>query len=443
MNNVSKFLINFLVALKLFIPVGLGSALSDSGKTQDMIWADDKEYRENSWVGISDFTNYPVHKELAEDVVFSHELCESNDSNIAAFGFSLYGKDRKIKNYVKFHVMLSSGKVIQVHPFLKISTVNDFFTGRNSIYSPKQQMLAFINNLQTNKKLVFNKIEEVKRALEKQSDSNSIRLEDNPLDVHLGYIKHCEQCFIFDLLTSQKLNDIADVLRLKDITEGDYVSFDILTYNDMCQRCFAGCKIFKEKLENMLYKIVNRNIPLKIYISSLRPFEIVVDKDQTNGYTRGEITIAKFNLDNVKQCKALPKDRSKLSILEETLLNSFDVVQFFNPWMLDAQTKLLYKLIIRAAEESLIGKRQPFWEPISRETMKLNKVREENCLNNITVLTKNMLSEFKSEFKSEVKTLHTEVQDGISLLTKEINSYKARKKALQQADNLLNSLLNS
>ena len=69
-----------------------------------------------------------------------------------------------------------------------------------------------------------------------------------PVDRSITEILHCEQAFlyralvgngVFDLLAGSLLKQekIMDFLK----SENSYITLDIMTYNDMCPKCFSTC----------------------------------------------------------------------------------------------------------------------------------------------------------------------------------------------------------
>ena len=104
----------------------------------------------------------------------------------------------------------------------------------------------------------------------------------------------------------------------------------------MCQRCFASCDRYLPELQE-----ATKGIPVRIYVSSFRPFEINISKSNSAGFTRG-----------LKKCSDYEKF-SEQEVTFEGLASGVvksreSIFQFFNPWMLDAQRYIERKKCIRS-----------------------------------------------------------------------------------------------
>lgn len=165
------------------------------------------------------------------------------------------------------------------------------FSKTLDVSSPHEQLIEYVNFIQTRLQLHFNHLDEVIHDLGIVSDKSPgipiLKLDSGSTDIFLGYVKHCEQCFLFELFRNPNLLEKTFTKLFEGIVDVSFISLDILTYNDMCQRCFSGCDRFFPILEHIIEQTQHKKIPLKIFISSFRPFEIHIDKDNSAGFTRG------------------------------------------------------------------------------------------------------------------------------------------------------------
>lgn len=393
----------------------------------------DSEYR-NSWITVDiSNANYPLHQKFAKSVVLAHAICDSDASNTAAFGFSLHKADGGIVT-IDFPFVLSSGELRSLKPQEPVlKTVTSLFTDPISIHPPKNRLVKFIEFLQTNG-LNFYKLGEAKTALLNQTVSprttDNLRLDDEA-DIFIGYVKHCEQCFIFTLIndSSLLLREVVDGLNLQSVANGDYLSFDILTYNDMCQRCFGGCQVFQRLLAAKLQGLVpGVNIPVRIHVSSIRPFAIQIGKGLSFGYTRGETDPANYTEFSVPPSNHGNEDG--------------EIIQFVNPWMNQEIAELEAKQAIRAIHHSIVGTTIPFWEPISRVvSLKLNNIKPSDCnkaVSQFSAAIRQMTSENRANIAAEIQVIKPEIEESKRLVQGEIDKRNTELVQLQKSLDMLN-----
>ncbi len=198
---------------------------------------------------------------------------------------------------------------------------------------------------------------DLKQMTSTEASSFSMR----PHSSNLGKILHCEQVVLFKMLTDAEiLNQLVDGLISKMHTSeigfffenNPQITLDIVTYNDMCSKCFATCYNMQQRLQSsvnaLLFDKLDRlhifptsfPVPVTILISSFRPFKL----DDCH-YTRG----IKGDFDNLIQYHteykfALPPQQS-VSIGQKRVL------QVFNPWIEGGMTASSAATICKAAME--------------------------------------------------------------------------------------------
>ena len=321
----------------------------------DADFANDGWYRHESWknssshsssssgadITVTEKTQF-LHKQLAYSVVCAHELCEDPSSNVAAFGISLHRKDNhSVIAHIPFPLLFSSGRLAETLPSsVNIATIDERFSKTLDIRTPKEQLLEYVHFIVDTLGLKFDKLDKVIEALKSNKPDQlpgipGLHLESGELDVPLGYIKHCEQRFIFELIHNPVLIEkVKEIIMQKSPASDAYISLDIITYNDMCQRCFAACDSCILHLQAMI------GYDVFINISSFRPFRINVNASENAGFTRGEKTYASY------------EDYTQMPHFEGTassiIKNRGKIFQFFNTWMLDAQREISRRKYIRS-----------------------------------------------------------------------------------------------
>ncbi len=159
----------------------------------------------------------------------------------------------------------------------------------------------------------------------------------------LQSVLHCEQLFIYKLLTDKRLlRSMVDKLfsnpKINNVLDTNHTDLrfvlEICTYNDMCPKCFSSCfslyrellfsiskEFFKKLSTNIIFKqysdIFEIPFPLEIHISSFRPFFM----------QKGKLTRV-YDQDR-------PNDYTKFSLFRPTkgFKNNGKIIQFFNPWI--------------------------------------------------------------------------------------------------------------
>lgn len=393
----------------------------------DQAFANDAYYRRDSWV-IEPVKEsfHPFHKQLAYSVVREHELCEDPSSNIAAFGFSTHKADGTVLSYISFPLLFSSGKLAPNLPsILNICSLDERFSKTLDILSPRQQLIEFVRFIYDCLELKFDALDQVQEALVVSEESDRLpvpvlRLQSGDLDVPLGYVKHCEQCFIFELFRNPTLIEKALAFLLNKATDKPpFISLDIITYNDMCQRCFAACDRYLSMLQKMI-----EDIPVRIHVSSFRPFEINISKSNSAGFTRG--------LSKCGDYEKFSEQKAVFESLDSSFVKNRGLIfQFFNPWMLEAQRDIERKKCIRSMIRAMSAVVPFIYEGLP-EILHIHKNKTQISLKDAAQAFEK-LGEIKGTSSSEViaeidkvKALAEEARQAlVSPLTDKIGEYNA------------------
>ena len=416
------------LSLIIFLLINILCPDTQASDPIDKLFAMDQHYRTTSWIPTPSKESVAIHEELAYSVVCAHELCEDPSSNIAAFGFSAHKSDGTVIKTIKFPLLFSSGKLAPSTPKdLDISTINERFSKTLDILSPREQLIEYLKFIQENLDLSFNNLNDVINNLiiisDKSSGIPTLKLDSGSTDIFLGYVKHCEQCFLFELFRNPNLLE----KTIKKLFEGDVssISLDILTYNDMCQRCFAGCDRFFPMLENTIEQVQGKKIPLNIFISSFRPFEIHIDKDNSAGFTRGEKKINDYEQFNI----STKFNHSDTNVIKYRK----NIFQFFNLWMLESQKNIERKKYIRSAIQALSDNVPFIFEPLPTEPLNLRRNTKQLSLSGAISAMENLYRVkgiIPSDIEDEISKVNSLINEAYQILTKPLQDEIAKLNSL-------------
>ena len=396
----------------------------------DQFFAEDAYYRKDSWLEKPVEENLHLfHKQLAYSVVCAHELCEDPSSNIAAFGFSAHKADGTVLSYIKFPLLFSSGKLAPNLPStLNICPLEERFSKTLDIMPPRQQLIRFVSFVRDDLKLKFDALDQVQSELAREESDQlpgvpMLRLRSGDLDVPLGYIKHCEQCFIFELFRNPDLAKKAlDFLSKEETGTISFIALDIITYNDMCQRCFAVCDRYLPQLREMANDVLGRIIPLRIYVSSFRPFEINVSRKRSADFTRGTGKCSDY--EKFSEQKAVFEGLDSGLVKNRTL-----IFQFFNPWMLEAQRDIERKKCVRSMIRAMSDVVPFIYEALPEKLSLCNNKKQislENAAQSFEKLCK-IKGEASFEVKAEIDRVKSLAEEAhrvlVGPLTNDIERY--------------------
>lgn len=163
----------------------------------------------------------------------------------------------------------------------------------------------------------------------------SSRPEDQDQDKLLGSILHCEQAIIAKSVLSKQFlaNWIGSNFEACSFENGSFLSFDIITYNDMCPKCFSTCLNVREILEENINLILREKyasklkekLSLRIFISSFRPYAV----DAKEPHTR----VCDACNSKKKVCSDYTIFYNHAPSVGYKVGLDAQILQFFNPWM--------------------------------------------------------------------------------------------------------------
>ena len=226
---------------------------------------------------------------------------------------------------------MAEGKT-RVHRILDfVSYLFSFeYTSKWNLYNVVDRCLEIIK---TNNSSELSRIPSRARAHHESSHGGG----SEDVDVVLNKVLHSEQVFLYRAITGDGIfNFMIDSLLKKEralnmLKEPEaFITFDILTYNDMCTKCFSTCYHMADILAANINKIIMKKLKEKeifsdifnsrkgqafhvgILVSSFRPY-VTSRKAKRDGYHFYK------DADFVNPMRPRPKNNK--------------VDQFFNPWI--------------------------------------------------------------------------------------------------------------
>lgn len=292
-------------------------------------------------------TKITFHKEIARRIANSKIVSKSieHTSNVAAFGLTLSSAGGEFCTefpnlFYSSYGISETEALIEPETNEQIIAVSDLFRGTPlTTQTQKHQLCSFILWLLSKPYIpnLIELIEDLTSSLDIIQSGNAkqfVSIRNSRDFKALHYFLHCEQLFLYKMLTEDYIIDsmVHKLLQNKDQifnnnTKDIQFFLEICTYNDMCTNCFLSMynligeiqeKIGQKLLHIMtsdrsLTKFISKCLPvkLKLRISSFRPF-----KDSRTG-------------DKYKASNYLTYSHAKS---KESFIDS-NVIQFFNPWI--------------------------------------------------------------------------------------------------------------
>jgi len=329
MINLKKFLYTVLSIIALFFE-------SISGEIPTPY--------QTSWCSIQEIISIglPIdfHRKVAQRIAATKAFSGLKDqNNIATIAISIQGGSSESRKSVfsEIEYLISSALNVSIEQPLKepsgkpIIAIPDIFVGNrlhpDSMYRQNlvKQFLTFLISEEYTKNWgLFNELQVTRRIL--NSDSHELKpkiLIENSAKIgfdhspSLAKVLHCEQTMIFKMLTDKEiLSQLVDKLICKMQTESieaflennPQITLDIVTYNDMCPKCFATCFNMRQRLQsyinslliekldklNFLSKQMRFPVPVTILISSFRPFKVNETEFSRSIYKKDPTTYLHF-----------------------------------------------------------------------------------------------------------------------------------------------------
>lgn len=287
------------------------------------------------------------HRDSAESVARAHRFCSDKSSNVAAFAICLHRAGGSILASAQLPYVVSSGDQ-KSGGTSGVSTVlvKEMFLKSYDGLSPLQAEINFVDFIAA--KNSWGELSEIKSALEARLlrsgvlDIPDLTFSSNPSeqqkDQLLGSILHCEQAVLVkSMLSDQFLSNW--ISNLKPVNFGspndvDFLSLDIITYNDMCPKCFFTCFNCRRELEVRINEALKKfckwpasqsTIPLRVFVSSFRPYAVGSGEE----HTRVCQTCTRKQKPCSKYCEFHAHTPSAYRVSDF----SAEILQFFNPWM--------------------------------------------------------------------------------------------------------------
>lgn len=288
---------------------------------------------------------FHFHFQASEHIVKAQRFCSDKSSNIAAFAISLHNLDSSSVVVAQLPYVVSSGDQKAASSGISTVLVKEMFLKSYDGLSPLDaeiQFIRFVREINNED----HELKELEQALvDRKGDMQEIlavpdltfssRPGDHTKDKLLGSILHCEQAIVAKSVLSKQFlaNWIGSNFEACSFEEGSFLSFDIITYNDMCPKCFFTCSNVREKLKESINVILQEKYPsklkdplsLRIFISSFRPYAVggkelhtrVCDACKSKKKVCSDYTIFHNHV---------PFEGYKVDV-------NAQILQFFNPWM--------------------------------------------------------------------------------------------------------------
>lgn len=233
----------------------------------------------------------------------------------------------------------------------------------------------------------------------------------------LAKVLHCEQTMIFKMLTDKEiLNQLVDKLICKMQTESietflgnnPQITLDIVTYNDMCPKCFATCFYMQQRLQSyinslLIEKLDKLNflseqmcfpVPVTILISSFRPFK-VNETEFSRSIDKTPNTLPPFYTEY----------KFAVPLRKYSDISNKRILQIFNPWIEGGITVFKENLIKNDIDdiEKLLPQYLELKGSISKESKKITTTFDNNIMalvNNINGFIRDFrISQFYDELQ--------------------------------------------
>ncbi len=283
-------------------------------------------------------------------------------SNFVAFGLSVEGTDGKNISEIFPRLLFSAYDIPDHSPTVDTTgealiAIPDMFRGDMMHRSTQsEKVLEFFCWLASND---YTSMWNINKLISEQSmliaGKNATKKAILPSSELSHSLLHCEQVLLYMLLKDDSLiKDLVSRLITKDgalgllMSKDSIFTFDILTYNDMCPRCFSTCYHLQETLASSINRILfeemrkigklnelseKREFPIhvQIQISSFRPF-LITDNLETRGNAEKYSYEKYFTLEPSMSCnydKKLPIVQAFNHLISQYVFN-YRVDDFIN-----------------------------------------------------------------------------------------------------------------
>lgn len=316
------------------------------------------------WIPVNiDRKGFDFHKDSAARLARNKaRLGLEGTSNLAIVGISVHNPDNSKSIYVAFpHLVYSTYDTLEDTPSLddtRVSFMSIADMMRADIAEGKtraHRISDFISHLflfsYTRDWGLYAGIRKCSEIIGRGKPEEMSRI---PVHPSIASVLHSEQVFLYRTLISEGIFNfmIGDLFKKSDIIEllqlpGSYITFDILTYNDMCPKCFSTCYhmastlaaninkslIYHAKMIGAFASIFDsrggKPFDVNILVSSFRPY-------QTSRRTTGE--------GYYLYSKAIPAN----TVIERAAVEK--VSQFFNPWIAQHVFNYEFNNFVRSIE---------------------------------------------------------------------------------------------
>lgn len=364
---------------------------------------------------------FHFHFQASEHVVKAQRFCSDKSSNIAAFAISLHNPDSSSVVVAQLPYVVSSGDQKAASSGISTVLVKEMFLKSYDGLSPLDaeiQFIRFVREINNeDHENEDHELKELEQALvDRKRDMQEIlavpdltfssRTEDQTKDKLLGSILHCEQAIVAKSVLSKQFlaNWIGSNFEACSFEEGSFLSFDIITYNDMCPKCFSTCSNVREKLKGSINVILQEKYPsklkdplsLKIFISSFRPYA-VGGKEPHTRVCEACTSKKKVCSDYMIFHNHVPFEGYKVDV-------NAQILQFFNPWMTSYVTSFEVMDFIDAILKNKISIGDPGVSADHKSMLKCIKFsKTSGCVLGLSDAAKEKIEEYKAKLATTLK----------------------------------------
>lgn len=247
---------------------------------------------------------------------------------------------------------------------------------------------------------------------------------DTSIDDMLKFFLHCEQIILLHILNNTSL--FQEVLKTNRETIPDggkiqKITLDIITYNDMCPKCFATCECFFNELKtNILNSLCPKcnfdDIQFQIIVSSLQPYEIKKDTFTRKSINKSDDQNKKIEFDIILDAELKHCTGNREDIQGK-------IIQFVNPWLMELYFGNVFNKINVSIQEA---QSLPILEKLlDSQIIPLKNIQER-------IRAQNNPDDLLTALNTKAEELRTSINDFIKKVNDKItNSHKEEQKSEQ------------
>lgn len=328
-----RYLLCFLFLSVHFISTAMRQMDAESALNYKIKW---------ETIGL-DSKGFDFHKACAERLAKNKVLLGiENPSNLAIVGLSIHNATNC--KYVAFpHIVYSTYNTSEDAPSTDDSGVSlmsiadmmrsDIVEGKTRTHRISDFLFHLFSFGYTRDWNLYSGIKKCSEIIGRRDFKEMSRI---PEDSSIAEVLHCEQVFLYRTLVKDGIFDslIGNLLAQEGILDflrspTSYITFDIVTYNDMCPKCFSTCYHMSEILSSKINEAITRKTKTDGTFFSIfdarggKPFNVSIQVSSFRPYPTVRKATGKYHL--YSRATYVNKMEEPIGIKR--------VSQFFNPWI--------------------------------------------------------------------------------------------------------------